>query len=123
MIDTLQRIARAIQILRLPSLVVGLVGLALLIAIIFFLAPHQGDQWIIPCLTGLLWGMSIYAFIVTFRAIPDKPDPAQTVFKKLKQTIGRAWYGLIGLVFLGTTLAALLITVRMALIWLRAHGG
>lgn len=122
MIDTLQQIARTLQILRLPALVVGLVGLALIIAIIFFLDPNQGDQWTIPCLVGLMWGMSTYAFIVTFRKVPDKPDPAMTPFKKLKQKVVRAWYGLIGWVFLVATLAILLISVRMALIWLRAHG-
>lgn len=123
MIDKLQRIAKAIQILRLPSLFVGATALALLVVIILVLAPPQGDRLVIPCIVGLLWGLSMYVFIVTFGTVPERPGPELTFFSKLKQKFVRTWYGLIGLFFIGATIAIIIITIRMVLIWLRSHGG
>ena len=122
MIDKFKRIAQAIQVLRLPSLMLGLISLASLVATIFIFASDQGDRYIIPCIIGLLWGMATYSFIVTFRALPDKPNVSPRFFGKLKHAITRVWYGLISLIFIGATVAIFVITIRMILIWLRDHG-
>jgi hypothetical protein len=71
----------------------------------------------------MLWGIGTYSFIVTFRAVPEKRDASSRFFGKLKHKITRAWYGLISLIFLGATVAILVVTIRMVLIWLRDHGG
>ena len=123
MIDKLKRIAQAIQVLRLPSLGVGLISLASLVAIVLIFAAGQGDLFIIPCVVGSLWGLSTYTFIVTFRAVPDKPNAPLKFFSNLKHTITRVWYGLVGVFFLGATAAMLVVTIRMVLIWLRDYGG
>jgi len=123
MIDRLKRIALVIQVLRLPSLGVGLISLASLVAIVLIFAAGQGDLFIIPCVVGSLWGLSTYTFIVTFRAVPDKPNAPFKFFSNLKHTITRAWYGLVGVFFLGATAAMLVVTIRMVLIWLRDYGG
>jgi hypothetical protein len=123
MIDTLKRIAQTIQVLRLPSLGLGLISLAALVAIVLFFAAGQGDRFIIPFLVSLIWGLSTYSFIVTFRAVPDKPSGPLSFFSKLQHTISRLWYGLVSLFFLGATAAILVVTIRMVLIWLRGHGG
>ncbi|WP_372682146.1 hypothetical protein [Desulfosarcina sp.] len=123
MIDTLKRVARAIQVLRLPSLGVGLVSLASLVVIVLFFTGGQGDRLIIPLSAGWLWGLSTYSFIVTFRAVPDKPNAPLKFSSKLKHIISRLWYGLVSLFFLGATAAMLVVTIRMVSIWLRDHGG
>jgi len=123
MIDDLKRMAQAIQVLRLPSLMVGLISLASLVTAVLLFASDQGDRYIIPSMVGLLWGIGTYSFIVTFRAVPDKRHASSRFFGKLKHTITRLWYGLISLIFLGATVAILVVTIRMVLIWLRDHGG
>ena len=123
MIDTLKRMAQAIQVLRLPSLGVGLISLGSLVVIVLFLTAGQGDRFIIPFSVSLLWGLSTYSFIVTFRAVPDKPNAPLKFFSNLKHTITRVWYGLVGVFFLGATAAMLVVTIRMVLIWLRDYGG
>ena len=95
--------AQAIQVLRLPSLGIGLISLASLVVIVLFFAAEKGDRFIIPFSVSLLWGLSTYSFIVTFRAVPDKPNAPLRFFSKLKHTITRLWYGLVGLFFLGAT--------------------
>ena len=123
MIDTFKRVAQAIQMLRLPSLWVGLISLTSLVAIVLFWPSDQGSQFIIPCIVGWLWGMSAYAFIVTFRAIPEKPTTPLKFFGKLKHTMTRTWYGLISVIVLGATLAMIVVTIRMITIWFRDYGG
>ena len=123
MIDRLQRIATAIAFVRLPALAVGLVGLAALIAIILIPGMQTGQRLTIPSVVGLIWGMSTYAFVVTFLGVPEKPGNNLGFFAKLKYKIIRCWYGIVGVVFLGASIAIVLMTMRMVLIWLKGHGG
>ncbi len=122
MIDALKRMAQAIQVLRLPSLMLGLIGLASLLAAVLLFTSDQGDRYIIPSIIGMLWGMATYVFIVTFREIPNKPNTSLSRLGKLKHAIARVWYGLVSLIFIGATVAILGATIRMMLIWLRDHG-
>ena len=123
MINKLQRIAQAIQMLRLPSISVGLISLASMVVIIFISESHGGDRFIIPSFVGLLWALSTYSFIVTFRAVPEKAIETLGFFSKLKHNIYRGWYWFISVVFLGSTVAVILLTYRMVSIWLRDYGG
>ena len=113
MIDKLQRIAQAIQILRLPSIAVGLISLASMVMIMFISNSHESDRFLIPSIVGLLWAISTYSFIVTFRSVPEKANKSLKFFSKLKRIINRGWYWFIGLVFLGTTMAVMFVTYRM----------
>lgn len=123
MIDTLQRIAIAIQMLRLPSIVVGWVSLASLVVTILFMSPHQGDRFIIPGLVSLLWAISAYAFITTFRSVPEKPAKTTRRLARLWQKLKRGWYGFISAVFLCTTVVVIVLTVRLVSVWVREYGG
>ncbi len=123
MIDKLQRIAQTIQILRLPSIAVGLISLPSIVVIIFTSKSHEGDRFLIPSFVGLLWAMSTYSFIVTFRSVPEKASKTLGFFSKLKRNIHRGWYWFISVVFLGTTVAVILVTYRMVAIWLSDFGG
>lgn len=123
MIDKLQRIAQAIQILRPVSGVLGLICLAVIVVSVFISESHEGDRLILPSFVGLLWAMSTYFFLVAFRSVPEKPDKTMRFSSKLKHNIVRAWYWFIGVIFLGTTVAVILVTFRMVSIWLRDYGG
>jgi len=123
MIDKLQGIAKAIKILRLPSIAVGLISLASMVVIIFISRSHESDRFLIPSIVGLLWGISTYSFIVTFRSVPEKANKSLKFFSKLKRNINRGWYWFIGVVFLGTTVVAIFVTYRMVSIWLRDYSG
>ena len=123
MIDNLQKIAQAIRILRLPSIAVGLIAIVSAIVIIFSSNTHEGDHFLIPSIVILLWAMSTYVFIVTFRSIPEKPDKSFNIIAKLKRNASRGWYWFISIVFIGTTLAAIWLSYRMGYIWLRGYSG
>ena len=123
MIDRLQRIAQSIQILRLPSIAIGLISLVSMVVIIFTSKSHEGDRLLIPSVVGVLWAMTTYAYLVTFRSVPEKASKTWSIFSRLKRNISRGWYWFISIVFLGTTVAAIFITIRMVSIWLRDYGG
>ncbi len=123
MIDKFQRIAQVIQILRLPSIAVGLCSLASIVVIIFTSNSHEEDRFLIPSFVGLLWAMSTYAFIVTFHSVPEKASKTMTFFNRLKRNIIRGWYWFISIVFLGTTVSVILVTFRVVSIWMRDYGG
>lgn len=123
MIEKLQRIAQALQMLRLPSIFAGFVSLASIVVIIFISKSHEGDRFIIPSFVGLLWAISTYSFIVIFRSVPEKARKNLRFFSKLKHNIHRGWYWFISVVFLGTTVAVTFTTFRMVSIWLRDYAG
>ena len=123
MIDKLQGFAQTIQILRLPSIAVGLISLASMVVIMFISKSPESDRFLIPSIVGLLWAISTYSFIVTFRSVPEKSNISLKFFSKLKRNISRGWYWFIGIVFLGTTVSVMFVTYRLVSIWLRDYGG
>jgi len=123
MIDKLQRIAQTIQIFRLPAIAVGLFCLATMAVIILNSNSHDGDRFLVPSFVGVLWAMSTYSFIVTFRSVPEKAAKTLRFFTKLKRNLYRGWYWFISVVFLGTTVAAIYLTNSLVAMWLRDYGG
>lgn len=123
MIDRLQRIAQRLQILRLPSLVVGALSLVAIAAILLLSASREHDRFVIPSLVALLWSISTYSFVVTFRAVPQRADRTLKGFGRLLRAFARAWFWFVGVAFLGATLAVVVVTLRMTSLWLKAYGG
>ena len=121
MIDKLQRISQKIQILRLPAIVVGFVCLAMTVLIILSSDSNDGDRFLIPSIVGVFWAMSTYTFIVTFRSVPEKANDSLTLVGKLGRFVQRGWYWLISLIFVGTTVAAIVFTNSAISIWLRDY--
>jgi hypothetical protein len=121
MIDKLQRISRTIQILRLPAIAVGLICLATAILIILSNNSNDGDRFLIPSVVGVLWAMSTYTFIVTFRSVPEKADNSMSIFGKFRRHVQRGWYWAISVIFIGTTVTAIYFTNSMLSIWLRDY--
>ena len=119
MIDKLQRISQAIQVLRLPAIAVGFFCLAKTVVIILGSTSADEDRFLIPSIVGVLWAMSTYTFIVTFRSVPEKSNSNSSIFGKLKRHLHRAWYWVLSMVFLGTTVAAIYVTKSMISVWLK----
>lgn len=119
MIDKFQGIARLIRFLQLPSIAAGLICLFSILFILITSGSREGDRYLIPCILGLLWAMSLYSFIATFDSIPRKEKQTLKVLGKLKHKITRGWYWFIGLLFLGSTAGAVFLTYRMLSVWLK----
>ncbi|GMR05440.1 MAG: hypothetical protein BMS9Abin25_0015 [Gammaproteobacteria bacterium] len=121
MIDKLQKVAHAIQILRIPSIVVGVGGLAAIAMVLFILEPEEGQRYLIPGIVSLFWGVSAYSFITGFRSVPAKADKSFGLFSRLMRNIHRGGYWLIGVFFLGTTAFVIILTAIMIFIWLKDY--
>lgn len=123
MIDKFQRIARSMQALQLPLLLVGSVCLVAAIMIVLGAGSVATERFLMPSLVGFIWAATTYSFIVTFRTIPEKADQAQNFSGKLKRRISRGWYWFIAVVFIGTTVAAVIFTSRLISIWVNEYTG
>jgi fatty acid desaturase len=123
MIDILTHIAKALQFLRLPAVAIGLLCLAIMTTIIIRSNSHEGDLYLIPSVVGILWSVTTYGFLVNFHSVPHKADRSWRFFRRLKRNIARAGYWLMGVLFIGTTLGALLVSYRLIRIWLKDYGG
>ena len=123
MIDSFQKLAKRMWWIKHIAVVGGVIFLGLLAAIIFSVDSRLDDQYLIPSILGLLWSWSLYVFISTFQVIPEKADGGGTFFRQVRQRIHRSWYWLIALIFAGTTVAALLLTLKLVSIWMADHTG
>ena len=122
LLDKFHRFAHAIQILRIPSLVFALICFVSIAAIAFTSDSSEKDQFLLPSVVGLLWAISAYAFITTFRFVPEKSNKPWRIIARLKRNIHRTWYWLISIGFLGITAVTVFLTSRMAAIWLKEFG-
>lgn len=122
LLDTLNRFANAIQIVRIPSLVFGLICFVSIASVVFMSRSHEEDQFLLPAVVGLLWAISTYAFITTFRIVPEKSDKTWKITKRLKRNIHRGWYWLVSFTFVGITVVIIFMTSRMVTIWLKEFG-
>lgn len=119
MIDTLQRIAVRIRPLRRVAVVLGVVCLAGL-AMIVFVAPAAGDsnRFLVPAIVGFIWCLSAYGFIDAFQFVPEKLDRDHGLFARIKRGVSRARFWFLALLFGGSTLAALFLTLKLGSVWL-----
>ena len=118
MIDKFQRIAQSIRVLQIPTLLVGTICLVLTAMIVMGGGSKDLERYLLPSVIGFVWAATTYAFIVTFRGIPAKPDRSQRLAGRLKRRMSRAWYWIIALVFLGSTGVAVILSSRLLSIWL-----
>ncbi len=119
MIDKFQRVAQAIQILRIPAILLGALFLGLIAASLLGIGSNQLGQYLEPCFIGLIWALATYAFVATFEEIPAPADRTDGLATKIRRKLSRARYWLIALAFVGTTVLALMITSRLLSDWLQ----
>ena len=91
----------------------ALAGLALLLLCIGLLllteAPRT-DHLLLPAIAGLVWCLCGTVFILTFQHVPAFPDADVRGWQRLKRLFSRAWHWLLALIFIATTVAALMLT-------------
>ena len=106
----------------MPSLVLAIACLAYVVFVIFASSSHEGDKHLFPAILGFLWALSTYSFIETFRHVPGRKDDERGFFKRTQRKLSRFWYWIIGLVFVGTSVAVVVITLRILTIWFKEYG-
>jgi hypothetical protein len=109
--------------LRRPALLLGAVSLAAMVVVLLLPGSPAGERLLIPSAVGLLWAVILYAFLATFRAVPDRASGKAGLFERLGRGASRGWYWLLGVVLVGAAVAAALLTHRLASIWWRDYGG
>ncbi len=116
MLDALRRLAVWAAPVRNLALIAGALSLVTVASIA---VTSSGDRLLIPGLVGLLWSLSTYAFVTTFRFVPAPTAPGEGRIARLKRRLKRGWYGLLALVCVGSTVAAVWVSFRLASIWWR----
>jgi membrane protease YdiL (CAAX protease family) len=117
MIDRFTKIADALQFLRLPSVVVGLVCLVGAVTIVVSSNSHGGDLYLIPSVVGMLWAIATYTFLASFRSVPPKAASSWGLFRRLKRRAVRTGYWFMAAVFLATTVGVIVVSYRMLAVW------
>lgn len=112
-LSRLQGLARWLR----PALPVlrGLAVLLFLVAayLVVFGDPQRSDAVLLPAIVGFLWCLCAAVFITTFESVPPPATADMAGWPRLKRGLARSWYGLLALVFLGLTVAGLLLTNRL----------
>ena len=118
MIDRLRSIARAAGGLAIPSLILAVACLAHAVFIVFTSSSHEDDRYLFPSILVFMWALSVYGFIETFKYVPERLDDAAGFFRRMQRRLSRLWYWIVGLVFLGTSIAVVALTLRALSVWL-----
>jgi hypothetical protein len=114
MLLTLHRLARRLLWARPVSIILVILGLGLTLTSLFGPVDRFG-HWLEPSFTLTLWGMMLFAFIQLFQRIPPPVLPHDDFLTRLGSRISLALHSLLALVFLLTTLALFMMSVRLVL--------
>lgn len=120
LLNTIQCSAAALQWLKKPALVLALLFLLAISYIVFTSQSHEGDRYLVPCIIGLLWSLSAFAFITNFCSVPPPAEADAPFFSRIKQRLHRFWYGLLAFLFLAATVAVMVVSYRLLTVWLRS---
>lgn len=87
------------------------------------LAPPslEREKYLIPSIVGMLWGMSTYNAIVTFRDVAIRVERPAKFWGRVRVRILRVWHGLLALVCLGTLLAVAGFGARLLFVWAKEY--
>ena len=72
---------------------------------------------------GFVWALNCLGLLYTFPEIPRKSKKEDRFFLKLKLKLKRLWYWILGLLFIFTSIALLIISIRLMGIWFRDYIG
>lgn len=70
-------------------------------------------SWLQFGLSGLLWCLMVLATIELFQVLPAIPQPTQPFFQRVKLRIARAFYYLLSIVIVISTLLLLATSIRL----------
>jgi len=118
MLDRLHRLARWM----LPAApFLALAGFALLLlctGLLLLTEAPRTDQVLLPAIAGLVWCLCGYVFIMTFQHVPASPGADLRGWQRIKRLFARAWHWLLALIFIATSIAAIMLTKNIIGEWL-----
>jgi hypothetical protein len=118
MIDSFQKFASRLWLLKIIAVGMGVLFFVLVVVITIFSTSQDDVKYLIPGVIGILWSLSAYGFTSTFQFVPEKAKSSDGFFHRLKRNIHRSWYWLIAIIFAGTTIATILSSIRLISIWI-----
>ncbi len=71
---------------------------------------------------GFLWAITAIAFIHSFLQVPAKAAATDRLLARWRRALSRFWQWVIGLLFLGVSLALLIFSIRLIRIWYKDYG-
>jgi hypothetical protein len=89
--------------------------------VIFSASGQAEDRYLIPSTVGMLWAITTYTFLVTFRDVPSKADKSWKLISRIKRHVTRGWYGILGAIFLLSSVSAFFVSYRLVSIWLKDY--
>jgi hypothetical protein len=122
MIDRLRQIADAMRFLRIPAILAASICLVSIVALLLTSTSHAGDRLLMPSFVGVLWATSLWSFIEIFSAVPGRPITGHGLYARLGRSMRRAWFWVLAILLACAIGAALLLTTRLASIWLSEYG-
>lgn len=118
MLERLQRIAVRIRPLLPLSVVLGLAGVAVFLWSAATGGAGEEDGFLIPGLLATLWGAILFVLITGFRNVPPPAGPQHSFGIRLRIRLARASYHLMAWFIVGASLAALIMSYRLLMLWL-----
>ena len=101
------------------------ISLGCFVALIYLMLVQSGsvqndlapDQYIIPVTLLMLWSMLLAVMVMLFPHMPDKASASDGFFRRTKVWIQRVLYYGLGFSFIGISLVALMLSLKMMGIW------
>ncbi len=121
MLERLQKFALFLRPVQ-PLAVTGLILFAAIFAWNTIAPVESGDQFVIPSIVGFLWALSAYSFIASFQYVPVKANSQASFLAKLKAAFRRAPYWALAVLALTSSVAVLILSIRLFSVWLNDFG-
>ena len=118
MIETLSKISKKLYWTQPIIMLIGVGSLSFFIYTVFSSGTTENDAYLIPSVLGFIWSLLYLLLVSAFPYVPEKPDQSIKFFKRIKIKFKRGIYYLIGIVFVVTTLSAIVLSFRLINIWL-----
>lgn len=112
MIERLQRIATILRPLRPILLLLATASAALMALSVIENPLIHSDQWLIPAMAAMLWSLTLFSMSFFFLDIPEV-DPSMPWRVRLSRKMRRAALWVLGFLFVGLSLALLLLTYQL----------
>lgn len=118
MLDILKRGSIRLRFLRPLFIALGIIGLAGITSEIFLtIIPDEEDILLIPSAVLFLWSLVGLIALSTFPNIPER-DPQAGHFARVKAALVRAWFYLLGLMFVTLAVMSVYLTSKLLGIWM-----
>jgi len=109
-----------------PWLPILMAALLLTVAAFCYLLVAQPvtvqQRYLVPLMVAFLWLLSCLTLILNFAGVRPQRISGGWLHR-LGGRLQRLWHWLVALAFLVTTVAAVVLSLRMSLVWLRTDAG